>query len=270
MSNLPEALALLLTHTRFTHIHHSQLTTSTNSQAMQAAAEGAPEGSVFITEEQTAGRGRGDHTWHSERSQGIYLSVILRPQLAPGDVIILSLAAGLAVYHAVKEVTTLEADLKWPNDLLLGKRPTQRKFCGILAEMSAEILRVRHLVIGIGINVNQSHFPSDLANRATSLCLATGEPHSRLALTAAVLRALDREYTLLLNGGTAARTELIRRFEARSSMAHDRTITVGEAGSKATLHGTTAGLNHQGFLLLRNAEGGGIEPIHAGTIQLAD
>ena len=114
---------------------------------MRAAAEGAPEGSVFLAEEQLAGRGRGAHSWHSARSEGIYCSVVLRPEMPPSDALIFSLAAGLAVRAAVAEIAPLLlADLKWPNDLLLGGK----KFCGILTEMNAEATRVRHLVVGVG------------------------------------------------------------------------------------------------------------------------
>ena len=278
---LPDALAPLVEQTRFgnrANIHHFFKTASTNAEAMQAAIETgdsrAPEGSVFVAEEQTAGRGRGDHNWHSERSAGIYLTVILRPPLAPGDVLILSLAAGLAVYAAVKEVTGLEADLKWPNDLLLGKRPeSQKKFCGILAEMSAEIMRVRHVVVGIGINVNHARFPGELIDRATSLRIATGRTWSRVEVAAAVLRALDREYAALLAGGIAGRAEIIRCFEARSSMVHGRRIRVCSANERGDnvenakdLTGVTAGLDDHGFLLLRTENG--VAPVLAGSIEL--
>ncbi len=127
---------------------------STNSLAMQEAEAGADHGTVYLADEQTAGRGRGDHDWHSEPGAGIYLSVLLRPSIAPADVLWLSLAAGLAVHAAIRQVTTLEPDLRWPNDLLFGPR----KFCGILTELNAEVTRVRHVVIGIGINVHQEMF----------------------------------------------------------------------------------------------------------------
>src|SRR5260370_36557998 len=101
---------------------------------MRSAAEGGPEGSVFLAEEQLAGRGRGAHTWHSARSTGIYCSVILRPVMPPSDALIFSLAAGLAVRAAVMEIAPqLRADLQWPNDLLL----TRKKFCGMSPEMRA-------------------------------------------------------------------------------------------------------------------------------------
>src|SRR5262249_54576025 len=147
--------------------------------------------SAFLAEQQTAGRGRGSHQWHSARSVGIYCSVVLRPTLSPADALVLSLAAGLAVDAAVREIDSrLTPDLKWPNDLLIDGK----KFCGILTEMNAEVTRVRYIVVGVGINVNQTSFPSGLENLATSLRLASGTEWSRVELCAALLKSLDREY----------------------------------------------------------------------------
>jgi BirA family biotin operon repressor/biotin-[acetyl-CoA-carboxylase] ligase len=116
------------------------------------------------------------HAWHSARSSGIYCSVILRPAMPPSDALIFSLAAGLAVRAAVAEIAPqLAPDLKWPNDLLLGGK----KFCGILTEMNAEATRVRHLVVGIGINVNQVKFPAEL--REICDILAHGDGHGVVA-----------------------------------------------------------------------------------------
>ena len=126
---LPEMIAPLIKGTIFgtadvrsetRNIHHYYKTGSTNTEAMNAAAGGAPEGSVFLAEEQLAGRGRGAHSWHSARSSGIYCSVILRPAVPPADALLLSLAAGLAVRAAVAETSQISPDLKWPNDLLIG------------------------------------------------------------------------------------------------------------------------------------------------------
>ena len=117
---LPEILRPLLRGTIFDeHLHHFYKIGSTNTAAMAAAAEGAPEGSVFLAEEQTAGRGRGANSWQSPRSTGIYCSVVLRPALPPSEVLVLSLAAGLAVHAAIQQVDSrVHPDLKWPNDVL--------------------------------------------------------------------------------------------------------------------------------------------------------
>src|SRR5271157_4803651 len=193
---LPEILAPLLRGTIFdSRLHHFYKIGSTNTAAMAAAAEGAAEGSVFLAEEQTAGRGRGAHSWQSARSAGIYCSVVLRPALPPSEVLVLALAAGLAVRAAIEQVNSrVTADLKWPNDVLIDGR----KICGILTEMNAEATRVRYIVVGIGINVNQASFPRELEADATSLRMATSSERSRVELTAALLKSLDREYRSLI------------------------------------------------------------------------
>src|SRR5690348_3501807 len=150
---LPEILHPLLRGTIFSsNIRHYFKIGSTNTAAMAAAAEGAPQGSIFLAEEQTAGRGRGSNSWISERSTGIYCSVILRPPLPPSDVLVISLAAGLAVQAAIQQVDpNVVPDLKWPNDLLI----EGKKVCGILTEMNSEATQVRYIVVGIGINVDR-------------------------------------------------------------------------------------------------------------------
>ena len=206
---LPAMLAPCLKGTIFgQEIHHYYRIGSTNSQAMESASAGAPEGSVFVAEEQTAGRGRGAHQWDSAPSAGIYCSVVLRPALPPAEVLILSLAAGLAVHAAVHQIDSrVLPDLKWPNDLLI----EGKKFCGILTEMNAEATRVRYLVVGIGINVNQVRFRDDLQQAATSLRLATGAAWSRVELCAALLKSLDREYRDLLQNPDAHGSILDRK-----------------------------------------------------------
>ncbi len=253
---LPEFIGPSLKGTIFAgNIHHYFRVGSTNKDAMDAAAAGEPEGSVFLAEEQTAGRGRSGHDWHSEKSSGIYASVLLRPNVPPSDVLVLSLGAGLAVQNAVEQVTGVRPDLRWPNDVLLGNR----KFCGILAEMNAEPTRVRHVVMGIGINVNQQSFPAALAEVATSLRLETSRTWSRVELTISLLRALDAELRMLLPQrvglGTApaeAAMTIIRRFEERSSYARGKRVHVEENGG---FDGVTTGLDDRGFLLVKAPDG---------------
>jgi BirA family transcriptional regulator, biotin operon repressor / biotin---[acetyl-CoA-carboxylase] ligase len=245
---LPEFVKPLAKGTIFAdRIHHYFRIGSTNAEAMAAAARGEPEGSVFIAEEQTAGRGRGGHSWLSEKSAGVYCSALLRPEISPADTLAISLAAGLAVRAAVQEVTGLVADLRWPNDVLLAGK----KFCGILIEMNAEPTRVRYLVLGTGLNVNQSSFPSALKGEATSLRLETGRTWSRVELAAALLKSLHREY-LALSAGHGRIAEITRRFEQASSMARGRQVRVEEEGG---YEGVTEGLDERGFLRVRAADG---------------
>ena len=263
---LPEMLGPLLKGTIFggtpggaKQVHHYYKIGSTNSEAMRSAAEDAPEGSVFLAEEQLAGRGRGAHTWHSVRSAGIYCSVILRPVMPPSDALIFSLAAGLAVRAAVAEIAPqLPVDLKWPNDLLLGGK----KFCGILTEMNAEATRVRHLVVGVGINVNQVKFPAELREIATSLRIETGTEWSRVELCAALLKSLDREYQSLVEDA-GARDAILRRFEESSLSVRGRKVTIEESDGLA---GVTEGLDERGFLRIRTAEG--LRTVVSGTVKI--
>lgn len=257
---LPELLLPLLRGTTFSeHIHHYYRAGSTNTIAMEAASAGASEGSVFLAEQQTAGRGRGNHQWHSAESAGIYCSVILRPTLPPSDVLVLSLAAGLAVRAAVQEIDAkVIPDLKWPNDLLI----KGRKFCGILTEMNAEATRVRHIVIGIGINVNQSEFPDDLQETATSLRMASGNKWSRVDLCAALLKSLDREYKNLISN-SGAHDDILRRFAEQSSMVRGSRVRVEENGG---YEGITEGLDPRGFLQVRTNDG--LRIVYSGTVRL--
>jgi len=246
---LPEFVKPLVKGTIFAErLHHYFRIGSTNAEAMNAAARGEPEGSVFIAEEQTAGRGRGGHSWLSEKSSGIYCSAVLRPEISPADTLAISLAAGLAVRAAVQEVTSLVADLRWPNDVLLAGK----KFCGILIEMNAEPTRVRYLVLGAGINVNQSSFPAALAGEATSLRLETGRAWSRVELAAALLKSLHREYRAIVSGRSKAFGEIVHRFEEASSSARGRQVRVEEEGG---YEGVTEGLDANGFLRVRAADG---------------
>jgi BirA family biotin operon repressor/biotin-[acetyl-CoA-carboxylase] ligase len=259
---LPDMLAPFLKGTIFGQdIHHYYKIGSTNSEAMDNAGAGAPEGSVFVAEEQTAGRGRGSHQWDSAPSAGIYCSVVLRPALPPSEALILSLAAGLAVQAAVQQVDSRTvADLKWPNDLLIGGK----KFCGVLTEMNAEATRVRYVVVGIGINVNQARFPDELQPVATSLRLASGTEWSRVELCAALLKSLDREYCDLLHKPDAHRS-ILERFHEGSSSARGRQVRVEENGG---FEGVTEGLDPRGFLQVRTAQG--MRTVLSGTVRLKE
>src|SRR5208283_1938443 len=134
---------------------------------MAAARRGEPHGSVYFADEQTSGRGRSDHGWISAAGEGLYVSVLLRPQFPAIYLPLLPLAAGLAAAEAIRTVSGLTADLRWPNDLLIGAR----KAGGILVEAKIEPERSPQAVVGIGINVHQRSFPPDLATPATSLDL---------------------------------------------------------------------------------------------------
>ncbi len=234
---------------------------STNTHAMKAGAEGAPHGSVYVADAQTGGRGRGAHTWSSPAGSGLYVSILLRPEFAPGDALWLSLAAGLAAQNAVRATAGLAPDLRWPNDLLVGRR----KLGGVLTEMHAEVTRIRFVVIGIGINVHQQVFPPELSASATSLAIeAPGSKTTRQALLVALLQALDREVRALTGSDAAGgQRSLLARLEAGSTWMRGKRVLVGE---EVPFGGITEGLDARGFLRVRT-DAGDLRTVLSGAVR---
>jgi BirA family transcriptional regulator, biotin operon repressor / biotin---[acetyl-CoA-carboxylase] ligase len=219
---------------------------STNALAMQAAAAGVEEGTVIFADQQSAGRGRNGHSWHSESGTAILVSIVVRPRIAPAQSLWLSLMAGVAVHKAILRACGMECDLRWPNDLLLARK----KVCGILTEISADREQLRFAVIGVGINVNQLLFPPEIAHLATSLQIETGKTWSRTELLIALLQSVQAEYRRALEPG--GNEILVRGVESISSYARNKRVQVDEAGG---YEGLTDGLDASGFLRVRTAQG---------------
>jgi len=271
----PQMLSHRLYGTPFARrIYHFFKTDSTNSVAMRLGEAGEPHGAVVLAEEQTAGRGRAGRSWTSEKSAGIYCSVLLRPQISPSQAPLLTLVAGLAARDAAAEDLNAQPDIRWPNDLIVGNGGTggkekgrngsssgARKFCGILTEMRAEPDRVHYAVVGIGINVNQSKMPEDLAGIATSLRIETGQTHSRLELLIRLLHHLDRYYNEFISEGARP---ILRRFAQVSSYFEGKRVRITTATE--TFTGTTAGLEPSGVLRVTRDDGRGTEPVLAGDV----
>lgn len=245
------------------NLHFAPVTGSTNSDAMAAArgANGAPapHGSVFFADEQTAGRGRGDHEWHSAAEQGLYVSVVLRQRLASANLPLLPLAAGLAAADAIRAASGLSVDLRWPNDLLIGSRKTG----GILVETQSDTGLLTFAVAGIGINVHQQRFSPGLATPATSLDLESGRWIDRQPLLIALLESLERETRALSEPGAAI--AIPARVAQGSTWVQGRRVEVH--GPQACT-GITEGLDEHGFLLVRTA--GGLMRVQTGGIRAAE
>lgn len=227
-------------------IHHFFKVDSTNRVALELGHAGEPEGAVVIAEEQTAGRGRAGRRWHSERATGIYLTMLLRPPISPIQAPLLPLITGLSVRAAIEVQTGVAPDLKWPNDLLLGGR----KIGGILTEMHAEPGAVRFVIVGIGLNVNQTKFPEELSQLATSLRAEIGRIISRLDLVVRLLRQFENDYNRFLREGPGW---VSGSFCAASSFARGKSVRVADGAESFT--GTTAGLSPEGRLLVKRADG---------------
>jgi BirA family biotin operon repressor/biotin-[acetyl-CoA-carboxylase] ligase len=244
-------------------LHFSPVTDSTNSDALQAARSSAPHGSVYFTDEQRTGRGRGDHAWDSVAGEGLYVSVLLRTPIPAVRLSLLPLAAGLAAAEAIRAGAGLtfgnNIDLRWPNDLLIGPR----KVGGILVGSKISGGSADFVVVGIGINVHQRVFAADLTTPATSLDLETARNVSRQGLLLSLLKSLESEALLLLNSETTVK--IPARVEQASTWIRGRRVEVH--GPQACI-GVTAGLDENGFLRVRTDSG--IVTVQTGGIRAAE
>jgi len=231
-------------------------TDSTMLDAARLAAGGCPSGAVIGAEEQTGGLGRQGHAWHSEAGTGLYFSLVLRERLPADQLPVLTMALGLAAAEAITQTNGLVVDLRWPNDVMIG----DRKAAGILVQQHPGAL-----IAGIGINVNQAGFPAAIESIATSLRLASGgsRTFAREPLLTALLAAIDRHVEIL----TAAQGKeaILRLFTQASSYVAGRRVVVEQ--NHTLLRGTTAGMDPDGFLILRQDDGhrtlilaGGVRP----------
>lgn len=257
-----------LDRTRFAGVvRHFPSVGSTNSLALEAAQAGAREG-VWVADEQTAGRGRGGHAWHSAAGEGLYVSALVVPRVPPSRALWISLATAVAARRAIAAVSGLEPDIRWPNDLLL----RGRKCGGILVESAMTAAQgeaaegMRYAVIGMGLNVEHESFPASLREVATSLRLEAGHRIARRDLLIALLRALDEELGMLdaEHGGALGKGQgLLERFAAASSWVEGKRVRVGEGDGYT---GVTVGLNPQGFLRVRT-EGGSERIVLSGGVR---
>jgi BirA family biotin operon repressor/biotin-[acetyl-CoA-carboxylase] ligase len=222
--------------------------------AAELASQGCASGTVVGADEQTAGHGRHGRTWHSERKAGLYISQVLRLQMAPEDLPVVTLALGLAVTEAILSATGIPCDLRWPNDVMAAGK----KCCGILVQLHDDAV-----IAGIGINVNQSAFPEELRAIATSLRIVSGREQSRELLLEKLLESIDSFLETLRVDGKDA---ILRMFSEASSYVRGRRVVVDQGGQ--SLEGTTDGLDASGFLILRKNDGqrtlilaGGVRPV---------
>lgn len=229
---------------------------STNTELARLASEGAEEGLSIVADEQTAGRGRLQRAWLSPKGAGLYFSILLRPTIPLDHWPLITFAAALAVGDALNEAAGIHTDIKWPNDLL----SDERKICGILAE-AIETPAARAVVVGIGINLTQSAFPSELANVATSVSEVTGRQAERETILSALLRALARWYSLLHEPG--GREKIVAAWSNRSSYATGRLVQVSNGDQ--VWQGTTSGVERDGALRL-STETGEIKLVRAGDV----
>lgn len=240
-------------------IHCLDCVDSTNTYALKLAREGAPDGTVVISDQQTAGRGRLGRVWVSPPGVNIYMSVLLRPAIPPAEAPLCTLAAAAALTRAVRGLYGLAASIKWPNDMLINGL----KAAGILTEMSSEHGRVRHIVVGVGIDVNMPRelFPDEIRHISTSIMLEYGGKVSRAGLIRRFLEEFERYYGFLAG---RERERILDEWRAMSCTLGRKVRVVGVKGEKT---GFARDIDDSGSLVLE-VDGGGVETVTSADIFL--
>jgi BirA family biotin operon repressor/biotin-[acetyl-CoA-carboxylase] ligase len=240
-------------------LYHFYAVDSTNEFALRLVAHRriVPDGTLILAESQTAGRGRLGRTWYSELEAGLYLSLVLRPEISPGFAPLFTLACAVALQKAVERQTGLAADIKWPNDLLL----EGKKVAGILAEIQADLDRIHVLVIGAGLNVNNSTLPPDLAGRATSLRLVSGHVQSRMEI---LLDFLEQFEGLIERFHGAGPEVIVSEWTRYSSFAFGRRVQIVDG--QRVIEGVTKGLNPFGALRVETMDGQ-MQDLYSGEVR---
>ena len=228
-------------------------TGSTNDDALLAARSGAPHGSVFVADEQTAGRGRRGHTWHAAPGESLLFSVLLRPKLELTQTSALTLAIGLALRDAITPLIASPALIKWPNDLLVGGK----KLAGVLVESQLQGEQLRAVIVGVGLNVASQEFPQEIAARATSLAMLGATRLAREPLLFELLEAIARRVQVYQERGVAG---ILSELNSADALRGRRVRVDAKSG-------VGVGLDEQGRLLLQD-DSGVVQPILSGTVEL--
>lgn len=237
-----------------------EITDSTNTRAKQLAEEGAVHGTLVVANMQTAGKGRRGRSWQQEEGSVIAMSLLLRPVFSPDKASMLTLLAAHSVAGAIEAVTGLPAAIKWPNDIVINRKKT----VGILTEMSlgVEQAAIDYIVIGIGINVNNTAFPEDIRDMATSLYLEKGERVSRSVLIAESMRRLEADYEAFLE--TEDLSAILQDYNAHL-ISMNKEVRVLDPKGEYT--GISRGMDAQGELLVERADGELIK-VYAGEVSV--
>lgn len=224
-------------------VHFFPTISSTNNKAKHYAKNGGSEGTIVISEIQTAGRGRKDRMWSSPKG-GLWFSIILRPSLPPQKAMLVTMTASLALSEAIKKTIGLKTEIKWPNDLLIAGK----KVCGILTELSAEMDQINYMIIGIGLNVN-NQIPEELQPKSVSLKSSAHRHISRVCLLRSILHSFDQWYQILMRGDE----ETIKNTWLSVSQIIGKQVMITD--EHTTITGVVKGIDPQGCLRIKTAEG---------------
>ena len=238
-------------------ICHEQID-STNLEAVRLAEEGAPDGLAVTAEYQSAGIGRRGRNWESAEGAGIFMSILLRPQIEPDRASMTTLVTAYSIASVLNEQYDLDVKIKWPNDIVLNKK----KVAGILTQMQAGPEGIRHLVIGIGVNVNTNAFSPELEDKATSLLRETGQLYDRNVLTADILNRLEYDLERFYR---ARNLEFLKAEYEQFLMNKGDPVRIG--GREEEWSGVALGINKTGELLVQRADGV-LESVDSGEVSV--
>ncbi|MDL2295464.1 biotin--[acetyl-CoA-carboxylase] ligase [Lachnospiraceae bacterium OttesenSCG-928-E19] len=231
---------------------------STNSYAKKLGEQGSSHGTLVIAERQDSGKGRRGRTWESPAGGNIYMTILLRPEIEPGKAPMLTLVMAHSVAVAIRRQIGLEAQIKWPNDIIVGKK----KVCGILTEMSAEIDYINHVIIGVGINTNIENIPEGLLEKATSLAREAGKQIERDALAAEIMNQFERDYEWFME--TCDLSQISKEYNEMLVNA-GKEVRIHE--NNAEYQALALGINNNGELVIEKEDGSKAE-IFAGEVSV--
>lgn len=222
-------------------IYYYDVTDSTNIRAKELAEEGHPSGTLVVADCQESGRGRRGRSWDSPSGTGIFMTLLLKPEMNPNHASMLTLVAAMAVARAISKCADTEALIKWPNDIVIGGK----KICGILTEMSAQFDFINHIVIGIGINVHNEHFPEEIAETASSILLQTGIRIRRAELIEQILEQFEHYYAIFME--TEDLSGLVKEY---NSILVNMNKSVRVLDPKEPFEGKAMGITKKGELIV--------------------
>lgn len=239
-------------------IVYKETTGSTNADVRRMAEDGAENGLLVVADAQTSGKGRRGRQWESEKGTNLYFSMLLKPDIAPDKASMITLVAAYSVAKMIAKNTGLDAKIKWPNDIVVGKK----KVCGILTEMNMERDYIHHIVVGIGINVNEEEFPDEIRDMATSLKKEVGRIVSRANLLCDILLQFEKDYSAFL-----AAEDLKPFIDDYNKMLVNKGSLVKVLDPKGEFSGIAGGINEEGMLIVFK-ENGQIEKVYAGEVSV--
>ena len=239
-------------------IVYKETTGSTNADVRRMAEDGAENGLLVVADAQTSGKGRRGRQWESEKGTNLYFSMLLKPDIAPDKASMITLVAAYSVAKVIEKNTGLDAKIKWPNDIVVGKK----KVCGILTEMNMERDYIHHIVVGIGINVNEEEFPDEIRDMATSLKKEVGRIVSRANLLCDILLQFEKDYSAFL-----AAEDLKPFIDDYNKMLVNKGSLVKVLDPKGEFSGIAGGINEEGMLIVFK-ENGQIEKVYAGEVSV--